>query len=216
MQSIRTMSACLLLLATTSVAVPSTLLYSGVEAKAQSIALETDSALQPEAETDSTPQSAPEVDSAPQSAPETGSTPQSAPLTFPIQGTNEKTVWKNKGHMKTSFDLDSNGNLNATTKTWNDSKFAGFTGGVTIAFTDTSGTPIWSTKEQRYGVDGKAIGNSNRTENWQATVPPEILSRIGGYAIVQQHTPQGRAIDWFGSEQGQQVIKQALVLIRGK
>ena len=194
MKSTRTLSACLLLLI--SVTVPSTFLYSGVEAKAQSIA--------------------PETDLAPESAPETDLAPQSTTLTFPVQGTSEKTVWKKKGHMKTSFDLDSNGNLNATTKTWSDSKLAGFTGGVIIAFTDASGIAIWSTEQQRYGVDGKAIGNSNRTENWQAKVPPEILSRIGGYAIVQEHTPRGRALDWFRSEEGQQTIKNALVLIRGK
>jgi hypothetical protein len=97
-----------------------------------------------------------------------------------------------EGYMETSFDLDSNGNLNARTKTWTDVKLKGFTGGVLIAFTDASGSAIWSTEQQRYGVDGTFIGNSNRTENWQAKVPPGTLSRISGYAILQEHTPSSQ------------------------
>lgn len=127
-------------------------------------------------------------------------------VTFPLQGSRKDDVVK-KGYMETSFDLDSNGNLNARTKTWTDVKLKGFTGGVLIAFTDASGNAIWSTEQQRYGVDGKLIGNSNRTENWQAKVPPEILSRISGYAILQEHTPRGRALDWIRSSEGQQTIK---------
>jgi hypothetical protein len=135
--------------------------------------------------------------------------------TFPVQGKPQKDDVVKKGYMETSFDLDSNGNLNARTKTWTDVKLKGFTGGVLIAFTDASGTAIWSTEQQRYGVDGKLIGNSNRTENWQAKVPPEILSRIGGYAILQEHTPRGRALDWLRSPEGQETIK-GIVNIFGK
>ncbi len=127
-------------------------------------------------------------------------------VTFPIQGTRKNKVVR-RGYMETLFDLDSNGNLNARTKTWTSRKTSGFTGGVLIAFTDKSGNAIWSTQQQRYGVDGKWIGKSNRTVNWQAKVPPEILSRIGGYAIVQEHTPRGRVLDWISSPQGQGVIK---------
>jgi hypothetical protein len=133
--------------------------------------------------------------------------------TFPVQGTRKDEVVK-KGYMETSFDLDSNGNLNARTKTWTDVKLKGFTGGALIAFTDASGTAIWSTEQQRYGVDGKFIGNSNRTENWQAKVPPEILSRISGYAILQEHTPKGRTLDWLRSSEGQETIKSVVNIFR--
>jgi len=132
--------------------------------------------------------------------------------TFPVQGNRKDDVVR-KGYMETSFDLDSNGNLNARTRTWTDVKLKGFTGGVLIAFTDASGSAIWSTDQQRYGVDGKAIGNSNRTENWQAKVPPEILSRISGYAILQEHTPRGRALDWIRSPEGQDTIKGLINII---
>lgn len=136
---------------------------------------------------------------------------QTAPL--PVQGTRKDEVVR-KGYMETLFDLDSNGNLNARTKTWTDVKLKGFTGGVLIAFTDTSGSVIWSTEQQRYGVDGKLIGNSNRTENWQAKVPPEILSRIGGYAILQEYTPRSRVSDWIQSPEGQQIIKGVVNIFR--
>jgi hypothetical protein len=133
--------------------------------------------------------------------------------TFPVQGTRKNEVVK-KGYMETSFDLDSNGNLNARTKTWTDVKLKGFTGGVLIAFTDASGSAIWSTEQQQYGVDGKLIGNSNRTENWQAKVPPEILSRIGGYAILQEYTPRSRVSDWIRSSEGQETIKGVVNIFR--
>ena len=134
--------------------------------------------------------------------------------TFPVQGTQKTDVVK-KGYMETSFDLDSNGNLNATTRTWTDVKLKGFTGGVIIAFTDATGSAIWSTEQQRYGVDGKMIGNSNRTENWQATVPPDVLNRIEGYAIIQEHTPRSRVGDWIRSEEAKQIIN-AIIKIVGK
>lgn len=132
--------------------------------------------------------------------------------TLPVQG-NRKDEVVRKGYMETTFDLDSNGNLNARTKTWTDVKLKGFTGGVVIAFTDASGSAIWTTEQQQYGVDGKLIGNSNRTENWQAKVPPEILSRISGYAIVQEHTPKSRLLNtlgWAVSSEGQQKIKAVI------
>ena len=135
--------------------------------------------------------------------------------TFPVQGMQEDTVVK-KGYMKTSFNLDSNGNLNAITKTWSDVNLKGFTGGVSIAFTDASGSVIWSTEQQRYGVDGKFIGKSDRTENWQAKIPAEFLSRISGYAILQEHNPTPRSlVDWVQSPEGQKKIK-AIKTIFGK
>ena len=128
--------------------------------------------------------------------------------TFPVQGMKKDNVVR-KGYMETSFALESNGTLNAVTKTWTDVKFAGFTGGVVIALTNADGIPIWATEQQRYGVDGKAIPGkkSSRTENWQAQIPPDILSKIKGYAIIQEHTPRNRVFDWIKSPEAQQIVK---------
>jgi hypothetical protein len=133
--------------------------------------------------------------------------------TAPIQGVQENEV-KRKGYMKTSFNLDSDGNLNAITKTWTNVRLSGFTGGVYIVFVDSSGSAIWSTDQQRYGVDGTAIGNSSRTENWQAKVPPQISSQIKGYAIVQEPTPRGRILEFLRSKEGQETIKGIVKIVR--
>jgi hypothetical protein len=138
---------------------------------------------------------------------------QTTTLPFPLQGNRRNDVVR-KGYMETSFNLDSNGNLNAKTRTWTDVKLKGFTGGVFIIFTDASGAAIWSSEEQRYGVDGKAIGKSDRTENWQATVPADILNQIEGYGIVQRHTPTGRVWDWLKSAEGQNTIKDIINFFR--
>ncbi|MCJ8283563.1 MAG: hypothetical protein MJK14_28215 [Rivularia sp. ALOHA_DT_140] len=117
---------------------------------------------------------------------------------FPVGGEKEDRV-KKKSHMKTSFTLNSSGNLKATTRTWSRRKLSGFTGGVFIVLTDGSKNPVWTSKQHRYGVNGRWLGTSDRTEKWQATVPKRILPRVRGYAIVQQHTPTRRVWKWIGS-----------------
>ena len=131
--------------------------------------------------------------------------------TFPVQGTQKNDVVR-KGYMETSFALESDGTLNAVTKTWTTVKFAGFTGGVIITLTNADGIPIWATDQQTYGVDGTKIPRkkSSRTENWQAQVPPEILSQVKGYAILQEHTPRTRVLDWITSSEAQQIVKAAV------
>lgn len=123
---------------------------------------------------------------------------------LPIGGTRQDRV-KRKSYMKTSFSLNSRGKLTATTRTWSRRKLSGFTGGVFIVLTDGSKNPIWTSQQKRYGVNGRWLGKSSRTEKWQATVPKSILPRVKGYAIVQQHTPSNRV--------GKKVIKALTVLI---
>lgn len=136
-----------------------------------------------------------------------------AQATRSVQGNRKDEVIR-KGFMETSFNLDSNGNLNAMTKTWSDMNAKGFTGGVVIVFTDASGGAIWSTEQQTYGVDGKWIGKSSRTETWRAKVPSEIRSQISGYAIYQEHAPRGRTLAWLQSPDGQATIKAVVTIIR--
>lgn len=132
---------------------------------------------------------------------------------FPIGGERQDRV-KRKSYMKTSFSLNSSGKLTATTRTWSRRRFAGFTGGVFIVLTDGSKNPIWTSEQHRYGVNGRKLGKSDRTEKWQATVPKNILDKVGGYAIVQQHTPTRRVWKWIFSDDGIKVIK-ALVKLLG-
>ena len=134
---------------------------------------------------------------------------QNSNISFPIGGEQEDRVKKGKegkrSLMKTSFSLNSSGKLTATTRTWTERKYWGFTGGVTIVLTDASKNPIWYSQTQRYGVDGRKIGRNDRTETWQATVPKNILDRVGGYAIVQQHNPTRRF--------GKKVIEALTVIV---
>lgn len=127
---------------------------------------------------------------------------------LPIGGQRQDKVGRKRRHkyyMKTSFSLNSNGNLTATTRTWSRRKFWGFTGGVYIVLTDASKNPIWTSEQHRYGVNGRRLGKSDRTEKWQATVPKSILTRVRGYAIVQQHTPSKRV--------AKKIIKALTVLV---
>ena len=117
---------------------------------------------------------------------------------FPIGGERQDRV-KTGSYIKTSFTLNSSGNLKATTRTWSRRRFSGFTGGVFIILTDRSKNPIWTSEQHRYGVNGRKLGKSDRTEKWQATVPKSILDKVEGYAIVQQHTPTRRVWKWIGS-----------------
>jgi DNA-binding Xre family transcriptional regulator len=133
-------------------------------------------------------------------------------ISFPINGERHDDV--GGGHMNTSFTINSNGNLYATTRTWTNVKMEGFTGGVFIALTDEEGFTIWTTEQHCYGVDGTWIGRSDRTELWQATVPPDILTRTRGYAIVQRHTPNPRLLEFLNSQEGQKAIQAALEIVR--
>lgn len=129
-----------------------------------------------------------------------------------VQGTRKDEIIK-KSYMETTFGLNSAGRLTARTKTWTNVKLKGFTGGVYIVFVDASGSPVWNSEQQRYGVDGTMVGKSDRTENWSANVPPEIRSQIKGYAIVHEYTPRSRVMDWVNSPQGRELIKGAVQMI---
>lgn len=125
---------------------------------------------------------------------------------FPMHGEKEDKVAT--GQMRTSFTIGSNGDLNANTRTWTNNSLVGFTGGVFIGLTDSFETIIWRTDLKTSGVDGKLIGKSDRTEVWQAVVPPSIFKRTRGYVIVHEHTPKFPAADWFESEEGKQFIRR--------
>jgi hypothetical protein len=114
-------------------------------------------------------------------------------ISFPVNGEQHDDV--GGGHMNTSFTINSNGNLYATTRIWTNVKMVGFTGCVFIAIMDEKGFAIWHTEHHRYSVDGTSIGRSDRTETWQATVPLDILSRVKSYGIIQRHTPKARILD---------------------
>ena len=48
----------------------------------------------------------------------------------------------------------------------------------------------WTTEPtQHFGVDGRWIGTSDRTDDWSSTVPPDVLANARYIAITQQWDP---------------------------
>ncbi|MEA5551961.1 hypothetical protein VB713_13500 [Anabaena cylindrica UHCC 0172] len=132
-------------------------------------------------------------------------------VAFPITGDRDDAVAN--GRMRTSFTLTKKGELSAVTNTRTKVKLAGFTGAASIILVDANKRPIWASGVHSYGVDGCLIGKCQRNDNWSENVPSEIMSRVRGYAILQQHNPRWRVFDrgeqflrWLGSNEGKATV----------
>jgi hypothetical protein len=120
---------------------------------------------------------------------------------FPITASQENSFPGSGGHMHTTINLVSSGDLNAVTRTWEDTKLRGFRGAVAVAVTDQNLKTLWVSATQLYGVDGTMMGTHDRTENWSAKVPAPILPQIRKIAIIQQWNPKDVFNDiqaWLG------------------
>jgi hypothetical protein len=89
-----------------------------------------------------------------------------------------------------SVTVSQSGALNAVTHIWEVTELRGFVGAVAVVLTDANKTPLWVSPTQKYGVDGRAMGTSDRTENWTANVPAALLQHTRGIAIVQRWDPR--------------------------
>jgi hypothetical protein len=143
----------------------------------------------------------------------------SKPINFPITGEKDNSVAN--GGMRTSFTLNSDGRLTAVTNTRTKVKLAGFTGGVSIILLNADRKPIWASAVHRYGVDGCLVGTCNRNENWNDSVPPDILRQVRGYAILQQHDPKWlrlvgqrgeQFLHWLNSDEGKATISTIVTI----
>uniref|UniRef100_A0A914XPQ9 Uncharacterized protein n=1 Tax=Plectus sambesii TaxID=2011161 RepID=A0A914XPQ9_9BILA len=114
-----------------------------------------------------------------------------------LSGSEGPTKVTKKGEMETSFSIDDNGLLSAQTRTWSSDKAKGFTGGVFIALFDETRSVQWNTEQKQYGVNGKWLGKSDRTDTWTEQVPTDVLPNIKYFAIVHRHTPTGRVLNWM-------------------
>jgi hypothetical protein len=92
-------------------------------------------------------------------------------------------MWTNAGM------LTSAGLLQANTRTKSQTWFGGFTGGVEITIQDRDGFIIWITPPRRFGVDGTAIGRSDRTDYWEANPPREIIDQATTLAVAHFWSP---------------------------
>jgi hypothetical protein len=86
------------------------------------------------------------------------------------------------------------GEANVTTTVSNSRSLVGWTGGVAIAFVDSSGTLLYMTSVHTRGVDACAFRcPRTSTLNWSDTVPAVVRGQVAGAAILHAHTPTNRA-----------------------
>ena len=108
---------------------------------------------------------------------------------FPITASQDNNFPGSGGFMHTDATIYASGLLNAVTHTWEVTDLRGFRGAVAVALLDQSQNSIWVSATQHYGVDGRWIGTSDRTDNWNDNVPAAILPNARYIAIIQQWDP---------------------------
>lgn len=92
-------------------------------------------------------------------------------------------MWTNAGM------LTSAGRLQANTRTRTQTWFGGFTGGVEITINDRDGYIIWKSSTHRFGVDGTAIGRSDRTDYWEEYPGQEIIDQAASLGVAHFWSP---------------------------
>jgi hypothetical protein len=105
--------------------------------------------------------------------------------------TGQETVGSH-WYMETNATVSKNGRIDATTKT-KSCQTRGFTGGVWIALLDQDGNFLYVTDVKRYGVNGKLPfgGCEERTEQWNETVPSEIINQVSAAVVQHARSPRG-------------------------
>ena len=116
---------------------------------------------------------------------------------FPLQGSKFAELGDHR-RMETNITISKDGRIDGVTRTWTAAKWTGFTGSVAVAITDLSGNRLYVTNPQSYGVDCKRCpGSSNRTQSWADTIPANVLSNVGGYAIIHTTNPRSKWRSWL-------------------
>jgi hypothetical protein len=109
----------------------------------------------------------------------------------PVRSFDSGRVFLGSGHyMRTWGTLDLGSGLIAAqtfiqTITW----FGGYHGAATVIFADENEAPVHQTHNYRYGVDGTAVGTSQRTTAWWEQLSPEQASRVTKIYIFQSWAP---------------------------
>jgi hypothetical protein len=80
--------------------------------------------------------------------------------------------------------------IDATTRTWTVTLLGGFRGAVDILFSDAEGFPVGMTPTQSFGVDGKWIGRSDRTDFWSFDLTQDQAGRTTAITIFHFWNPR--------------------------
>lgn len=115
-----------------------------------------------------------------------------------IVASTSGNVYRNLGanhHMWTWAELDDSGFLHAVTRTETSTLFGGYTGGARVAVLNSNDIIIAITPEVQFGVQGKAFGNSDRTDGWNHQFASQEIIGAARLAAVQYWAPTWRLFD---------------------
>jgi hypothetical protein len=120
---------------------------------------------------------------------------------------------KSPRYMHSHGELLDDGTLNVTTRTWTDILLAGFHGAVNATLFDANDTCIGKTDSHTYGVDGKWIGQHDRTDYWNYRFDPSVAAQARRIQFTNSWNPNWfqsvqNTITWIGV--GLQVLASAL------
>jgi hypothetical protein len=93
-------------------------------------------------------------------------------------------------YMDTHGTLLKSGHIDATTRTRTETDLGGFHGAVQILLEDANGQTIGNTAPHVFGVDGKWIGRSDRTDYWTQDLDPSLTQRTTAIHVLHFWAPQ--------------------------
>jgi hypothetical protein len=99
-------------------------------------------------------------------------------------------------YMHTRARLNDSGLLEAETTIGTRTKAGGWNGGVTVLFEDASHLAVGGTTEEHvWGVDGRAVGQSERTVPWSENIDMAMVARTASLRILHSYQPNFQAIN---------------------
>ena len=124
-------------------------------------------------------------------------------------------IYKDLGanhHMWTEATLEDDGRIHGVTRTATFTLFGGFRGGCTVFVLDANLMLLAKTPEMTYGVDGKWIGNNDRTDYWVHQLDPAAVATAATLKPAQYWAPGYGAL-LQAIEIGKQVAPAILALL---
>lgn len=125
----------------------------------------------------------------------TGGTPSPSYIVETIPALTTEATWQSSNggrYMYTRATLQRSGalagQLDVVTRTKNNVKLTGFTGGVFLLLRSAEGAVIGVTDQQKFGVDGQWIGRYDRTDYWSWSFNPQVAAATAYIEIIQQHS----------------------------
>jgi len=95
----------------------------------------------------------------------------------------------------TSVTLYADGRIVVNTTTHEETALRGGHAGVVVLLYDVKKFWLWASTPVRYGVDGKWIGQSDRTDSFTQFVDPDTMGRVVYVAIKHYEAPDDAATD---------------------